>query len=424
MRNSLMVSDNDLLEEVFNQFLSAQKIFKDRNAIRPDYIPKYLPHREEQIVRIGRILAPVLQGFRGSNLFIYGKTGTGKTAVVKHVLEYLLRKSREVNSPIAISYVNCRISGTNYRILADLGADLGVKIPFTGLATSEVYSRFKTSLDSQGILMIVVLDEIDTLVKNHGDSILYELTRINELLKHGRLSIVGISNDIMFKEFLDPRVLSSLSEEEVVFRPYMAPEIRDILLNRTKITFYDDVLTEGALNICSALAAAEHGDARRALTLLRVAGELAEREGTGKILEDHIRRAQKKIEHDRVTMILRTLTPHSRLVLCGMYLIRKANITTSITGDVYEVYTELCGEIGFEPLTQRRVSSLISELDIMGVFNARLVSLGRYGRTKKIRLGLTNSTIVDAYSDDPWIKNLLKFKPKCLLSKGKNKKAS
>jgi cell division control protein 6 len=228
----------------------------------------------------------------------------------------------------------------------------------------------------------------------------------------------------MFKEFLDPRVLSSLSEEEVVFRPYMAPELKDILLERTKITFYDDVLTEGALNICSALAAAEHGDARRALTLLRVAGELAEREGTPKIIEDHIRQAQKKIEHDRVNMILRTLTPHSRLVLSGMYLIRKAKITTAITGDVYEVYTELCGEIGFEPLTQRRVSSLISELDIMGVLNARLVSLGRYGRTKKIRLGLANSTIIEAYSDDPWIKNLLKFKPKCLLSKVRHKNTS
>jgi cell division control protein 6 len=419
-----MVLDNKLLEDVFNNFLEGPKIFKNRDAIRPDYIPQYLPHREEQIIRIGHILAPVLRGFRGSNLFIYGKTGTGKTAVVKHVLEHLLHKSREVNSPISISYVNCRISGTNYRILADLGADLGIKIPFTGLATNEVYSRFKTSLDLQKILMIVVLDEIDTLVKDHGDSILYELTRINELLKHSRLSIVGISNDIMFKEFLDPRVLSSLSEEEVVFRPYMAPEIRDILLDRTKITFYDDVLSEGALNICSALAASEHGDARRALSLLRVAGELVEREGSAKILEVHIRQAQKKIEHDRVTMILRTLTPHSRLVLCGMFLIKKAKITTSITGDVYEVYTELCGEIGFEPLTQRRVSSLISELDIMGVFNARLVSLGRYGRTKKIRLSLTNSTIIAAYSEDPWLKNLLKFKPKCLLSKMMNKNAA
>jgi cell division control protein 6 len=419
-----MVSDNDLLEEVFTNFLKSPRVFKNRDALRPDYIPQYLPHREEQIVRIGHILAPVLRGFRGSNLFIYGKTGTGKTAVVKHVLEYLLRKSREVEAAISISYVNCRISGTNYRILADLGADLGVNIPFTGLATSEVYSRFTSSLDSQGVLMIVVLDEIDTLVKNQGDSILYELTRINELLTHGRLSIVGISNDIRFKEYLDPRVLSSLSEEEVVFRPYMAPEIKDILLERTKITFFPEVLTEGALNVCSALAAAEHGDARRALTLLRVAGELAERESSPKILEEHIRQAQKKIEHDRVTMILRTLTPHSRLVLCGMYHLRKAKIKSSITGDVYEVYTELCREIGLEPLTQRRVSSLISELDLMGILNARLVSLGRYGRTKKIRLSLANSTILEAYSDDPWIKTLLQFTPKCLLSKEQSKTIS
>ena len=414
-----MASHSDLLEETFNKFLEGPRIFKDREVLRPDYIPKHLPHREEQILRIGGILAPVLRGFRGSNILIYGKTGTGKTAVVKHILERLLRKSREVDASIFTCYVNCRLSGTAYRILADLGEGLGIDIPFTGLATSEVYKRFKTALDSRGVLMIVVLDEVDTLVKNRGDSILYELTRINELLKRGRLSIIGISNDIRFKEFLDPRVLSSLSEEEVVFRPYMAPEIKDILLERAKISFFEGVLTDGTLNICSALAAAEHGDARRALDLLRVAGELAEREGSPKVFEDHIRRAQKKIEQDRVAMVLRTLTPHSRLVLCGVYLIGKANIKVSITGDVYEVYRELCRQVGFEPLTQRRVSSLISELDIMGVLNARLVSLGRYGRTKKIRLSLSNSTITKAYSEDPWIKTLLKYTPKCLSGKGK-----
>ena len=413
-----MAPYSDLLEETFNKFLEGPRLFKDREVLRPDYIPEHLPHREEQIIRIGSILAPVLRGFRGSNILLYGKTGTGKTAVVKHVTEHLMNKSREIDASLSTCYVNCRLTGTAYRILAALGESLEIDVPFTGLATSEVYKRFKIALDLRGVLMIAVLDEVDALVKNY-DFILYELTRVNELLKRGRLSIIGISNDVRFKEFLDPRVLSSLSEEEVVFRPYTAPEIKDILLERAKLSFFEGVFTDGALNICSALAAAEHGDARRALDLLRVAGELAEREGSPNIFENHIQQAQNKIEQDRVAMVLRTLTPHSKLVLCGVYLMGKANIKVSITGDVYEVYMELCRQVSIEPLTQRRVSSLISELDVMGVLNTRLVSLGRYGRTKKIRLCLPNSTITGAYSEDPWINPLLKYPPKCLLGKGR-----
>jgi len=409
-----MGAEKDVLEDVFNRFLGGPQIFKDREALRPDYVPSYLPHREEQIRQVGGILAPVLKGFRGSNIFIYGQTGTGKTAVVKYVLDRLLRKSEENRTKLSVCYVNCRLAGTDYRILANLCASLGVGIPFTGLATSEVFDRFKADLESQKTLMITILDEVDALVRTHGDALLYDLTRINENLRHSKISIVGISNDLRFKELLDPRVLSSLSEEEVVFRPYSAPELTDILLERAKISFIDGVLSDGALNLAAALAAAEHGDARRALDLLRVAGELAEREGSHVIIEGHVRQAQRKIEQDRILTFLRALPIHSKIILCGVYLMRKMNTDSAITGDVYEVYRELCGQLGVEALTQRRVSGLINELDINGILNSSVVSRGRYGRTKKIRLGVPVSVVREVYSDDPWTVRLINYTPKCL----------
>jgi len=193
-----------------------------------------------------------------------------------------------------------------------------------------------------------------------------------------------------FKEFLDPRVVSSLSEEEIVFNPYDAAELRNILLDRAKLAFFDGVLTESALNLCAALAAAEHGDARRALDLLRVAGEVAERVGADKITDEHIREAEERIEHNRVV--------------------------EAITGDIYEVYRELCGEIGLTPLTQRRVSSLISELDAIGLLNARVESMGRYGRTKKIKLGIARSIVREVFSKDDRIGRLrlIQYVPQCL----------
>ncbi|MCK5593255.1 AAA family ATPase, partial [Candidatus Bathyarchaeota archaeon] len=343
-----------------------------------------------------------------------GKTGTGKTAVIKYVLSRLGHKARELGAPIKVCYINCRLMSTEYRIFSSLCATLNVKVPFTGLAVGEVFDRFKTGLDSRKILFIIVLDEIDALIKTRGDVLLYELTRINETLHYSKTAIVGISNDLRFKEFLDPRVLSSLSEEEIVFRPYNAAELRDILLDRARPAFHDGVLFDGALSLCAALAAAEHGDARRALDLLRVAGELAEREGSEAVVEDHIRRAEKRIEHDRIAEALENLPLHSKLVLCSVYLLRKAGASSAITGDVFEVYGELSSQTGLTPLTQRRVSSLINELDVIGLLNTRVVSMGRYGRTKKVRLSIARSHIRESFTGDDRLERLVNYIPKCL----------
>ena len=408
------MTETDVLDAIFERFYKTAKIFRDREVLRHDYIPQHLPHREKQIRRLGEIVAPVLRGSRCSNVFIYGKTGTGKTAVTRYVMQKLVEKAEELGSPVKGCYVNCRLTGTEYRVFAALCSSLSVSVPFTGLSIGEVFDRFCTTLDSSPVILVIVLDEIDALVKTRGDSLLYELTRVNETLHHSKVSLIGISNDLNFKEFLDPRVVSSLSEEEIVFNPYDAAELRNILLDRAKLAFFDGVLTESALNLCAALAAAEHGDARRALDLLRVAGEVAERVGADKITDEHIREAEERIEHNRVVEALKNLTPHSKVVLISVYQLNKANISRAITGDIYEVYRELCGEIGLTPLTQRRVSSLISELDAIGLLNARVESMGRYGRTKKIKLGIARSIVREVFSKDDRIGRLIQYVPQCL----------
>ncbi len=404
----------NVLEGVFERFLRNTHVFKDREVLRHDYIPNSLPHRWEQIRCLGEIVAPVLKNSRCSNVFIYGKTGTGKTAATKYVLNRVSLKATELGAPVAMRYINCRLAGTEYRIFSSLCEGLKIEVPFTGLAVGEVFDRFREGLDSRGMLFVVVLDEIDALIKARGDVLLYELTRMNETLRRSKTSLVGISNDLRFKEFLDPRVLSSLSEEEIVFRPYDAAEIQDILWERSRLAFYDGVLLEGAVGLCAALAAAEHGDARRALDLLRVAGELAEREGAKCINEEHVRQAEKRIEHNRVVEALANLPVHSKAILSGVYLLSKKNVSCAITGDIYEIYCELCEQVGLSPLTQRRVSGLINELDMIGLLNSRVVSMGRYGRTKKIRLGISRSLIKKVFAADERVGRLIDYVPKCL----------
>ena len=403
------------LDLIFERVLEGGEIFRDRNLLRHDYMPTSLPHREDQIKRLGSILAPSLAGDRVSNLFAYGKTGTGKTIVTRYVLEHLQRKAKEHQRRLEISYVNCRLMGTNYRVIADLCQTLGIHVPFTGLAVGEVLDRLKNALRKHDGPFLVVLDEIDALVRrSEDDSLLYELTRVNESLGDGWIGLIGISNDLHFKDFLDPRVLSSLGEEELIFKPYTSDELYDILYQRSQQAFQGEVLDQAALRLCAALAAGEHGDARRALDLLRVAGEIAERDQAPRVLENHVRQAQSKVETDRVKEVLASLPLHSRVLLISALHLESARKDGGATGDVYAVYRELCTVAHVDHLTQRRVSGLVNELDIMGILNARVVSFGRYGRTKKIRLGVEARAITNTFQDDELVKSLLTYAPHCL----------
>ncbi|MCH6574906.1 MAG: AAA family ATPase, partial [Bacteroidetes bacterium] len=213
-------STNDPLDIILSNALSGKTLFKDRNILRSDYVPDNLPYRQDQITTIGQILSPILQDSKPSNLLLYGKTGSGKTAVAKYVLERFQKATIKYGKQISLAYSNARLAGSEYRVLVDLGQSLNLKIPFTGLPLSEVLQRIFNQISQSNLKTIFVLDEIDFLGKHSYDDILYSLTRSNEHLGGGLLTLIGISNDLNFKTFLDPRVLSSLNEEEVLFPPY------------------------------------------------------------------------------------------------------------------------------------------------------------------------------------------------------------
>ncbi|HLN45848.1 MAG TPA: orc1/cdc6 family replication initiation protein [Candidatus Sulfotelmatobacter sp.] len=398
------MTGSNILDDVFEKFVNGANIFRDREVLKHEYLPTKLPHREEQIRLLGSTVAPVLKDARCSNVFIYGKTGTGKTAVTKYVMSHLETKAKEYGARVKFCYINCRMTGSPYRIFASLSQSIGISIPFTGLSVGEVFDRLRNGLDATKMIVIVALDEVDALIKERGDGLLYELTRINETLRYSKVSLIGISNDLRLKEFLDPRVFSSLSEEEMVFSPYDASEIRRILQDRALLAFREGTFSDAALSVCSALAAAEHGDARRALDLLRVAGEVAERSGSKMITEEHVREAEKRIEHNRVVEAIKNLTLHSKLVLLSVY---KLNKPAATTGEIYDIYNGLCGALDAGLLTQRRLSTLINELDTMGLLNARIVNMGRYGRTKKIRLEVGRTLLKDVFGNDSRISGLV-----------------
>jgi len=393
-----------LIDEILHRAVVKSSIFRDKNVLSMDYIPEYLPFRDRQIAEIASILSPILRHEKCSNLLLYGKPGTGKTVVARFVLRKLAEKAYSLGLGDYFIYVNTRFCGTEYRLLWEVCQQSGLKVPFTGLSIPELMHRLYIHLVQHKVRSIIVMDEIDFLVKAHGDDLLYELTRAKletESYQGSAFTLVGISNDLMFKELLDPRVLSSLGEEEVVFPPYSVEELTQILSERASLAFKEGCIDNSAINLCAALSGSEHGDARRAVELLRVAGEIAERTGATRVTEEHVREALVRIESDRIYNAITSLPLHAKLLLATCIKLRNGT-----TGEVYKCYETLCKSCGVPPVTPRRATGILSELDALGLIQAEVVSSGRYGRTKRIRL----NSIEDAKAaivGDPFLKEIL-----------------
>ncbi|MEF8874341.1 MAG: ORC1-type DNA replication protein [Candidatus Thermoplasmatota archaeon] len=406
-------------DNIFKSHMDSDSVFKgDRDILRPSYIPEQLPHRGEQIQDLASIMVTALRGNRPSNVLIFGKTGTGKTAVVRFLEREVNRLKRENSETAELDdefknydidkveyvYVNCEVVDTHYGVMKNIGnkfvEEWSDQIPFTGWPMEKVYESLREKIDEEPRVVVIILDELDKLVTKSGDSVLYHLSKINSELDKSKVSLIGISNNLKFTEFLDPRVKSRLGEEKMIFPPYDAEQLKDILADRAGKAFEPEILGNDVISLCAALAAQEHGDARRALDLLRVSAEIAERERDEAVTTDHVYRAKNKIEQDCVREAVNTLPTHSKLVLYSILLMDENGGDKLTTGEVYSAYSELTKRSGMDPLTQRRITDLISELDMLGLINARVKSFGRRGRTKQIQSSVPKHDIIDLIEDD------------------------
>jgi cell division control protein 6 len=400
--------ETDPVDKLLDAVEAGKSIITNREILHFTYIPETIPHRNYEQEQITQTLIPILKHSRPSNLLVYGKPGTGKTLVVKKILSQIQKRVEKSNFPIKLVYVNSKEETTLYGLLVSFGRELGLlekELPSTGLAISEVFKRLLKTIEENHYNVVFVIDEIDHLVhlvSKTGNDVLYQLTRANERLNKATLTLVGISNDLTFKERLDPRVISSLGEEEIVFTNYTVEQLKKILEDRIYLAFIKDAIDESAINLCAAMAGREHGDARRAIDLIRVAGEIAEREQSNTVKEEHVRKASQKIEEDKETTALRSYPLHEKLLIIA---VMKASGLS--TGEIYSAYKSLCKIIRQKELTQRRVTQMLSEIELSGIITGKIIHQGIHGRTKKYKLTISGEMVKNTFKDELTFEDIL-----------------
>ncbi len=373
---------------LFDKYMNTQAFASfDLKILDTNFIPNRLPHREREINLLADNFGTALMGTSPHNVFIYGKTGTGKTAVTRFVGRELLNVAN--GKKLSFIYMNCEIKDNSYSVFEAIGNSFnGEQIPFTGWSFDRLFSTVKKKVDQWEGIVIIVLDEIDKFVMKNGDDVLYQLLLLNSDLEKSKISIVGITNDVKFSEFLDPRVKSRLNEEKIVFSPYTSSDLFDILKDRVNLAKLNNFVNDENLKLIATLAAQENGDARKAIELLKTSVYVAISNGEKNLNEKYIYLARAKLDSDAVTESLRMLPLQSKVLLLGIALLYESGNTQVNTGEVFDAYKNLALAAGLPVLTSRRITDMLSDLDMQGLVSAKVKSLGRYGRTKLIDLSI------------------------------------
>lgn len=386
-------------------FEQDETIFENQDVLRDDYQPTQFGERDEELEAYKAALQPVVDGAQPRNIFIYGKTGVGKTAVTTFLLDKLQEDIGTHYPDIDLSTVllNCNGLTSSYQVAVHLVnklADTANQIPPTGLPARTVYERLYEEINRRAGTVLIVLDEIDSI--GDDDDLLYELPRArsNNYVTESKPGIIGISNDFSFRDTLSPKVEDTLCEREIHFPPYDALELQNILDRRAELAFYDGVLDDDVIPLCSALAAKDRGSARQALDLLFEAADLTRQREEGRVTVEHVRDAQHVLEEKKIQECMRELTMHGHLVLCAIVSLGVNDETPTRSQRINERYQKLCEQVNEDPLSLRSVRNHLNDLLMLGILDADERNTGRKGGSYfNYRLGVPIESALDALDE-------------------------
>jgi len=363
------------------EFKRTSPTFKDERPLTDEWDPKELPEREEELRQIHNALAPAIRntGIGPHNMFLFGKTGQGKTAGVEYKLNDLKLAAEEAALDITTIEYSCDGDSSSYNVLIRLVEELTGE-NLNGHPMSKVTDEFFDALIEIGGTIIIVLDEIDNI--GTSDEILYSIPRAKsngKIPEDMYVSVIGISNNFKFRDNLSPKVKDTLFDEEIHFPPYDANQLNSILQRRAEQSFKDGVLDDAVIPFCAASAAQDKGSARQARRYLHKAGELASNAGEDRVTEEHANRARELIDRKNLEQGLRDMTMHDQLSLTALVALEVEGKTPAKTNELYTRYKEIASEIDCNIRTQRNMRDHLLELDLMGAVDAVKKTKGNIG---------------------------------------------
>lgn len=419
-----------------SRYASTSDIFENEEVLREDYHPDELPEREDELDSLHMALSPAARGVGANNVFLYGKAGQGKTAAVKNELSELEYHAEEESDHLDLTtlYVSCESHNlsTSFRAASRIYMRLtGADRP-TGYSTDSVVDMMFDAMNEIGGTIIIILDEIDTL--GDDDRILYTLPRARSqgyVEDHVYPSIIGISNDLQWRDNLSSKVKSSLYDDQILFSPYNADQLQQILRRRAakafretellpvdetnathegdtvaadnteqEYVFRSEVLDSDVIPLTSAFAAQDKGDARQAIKYLRKAGEIADKNGAEMVTEQTVREAQSQVEKETVIEAMREMTTQAHLALSAIAVLEKAGDTPVRTKPVYGVYQNIADLVDADKLVQRRMRDHLLELDMQGIIDAQKKAGGSVGGPAwHFELQVNNDVVIDVLKD-------------------------
>lgn len=372
-------------------FHPSDGVFEQPDVLSEDYVPDDILGRDEEVNEYKHALQPIMDGRRTKSILLYGKSGVGKTVVTKYLTQHLtedVAHYRDID--LTTVWVLCENINTSYQLAAAIINTCREpinEISDTGYSTERMYTEMFRELEDAGDHVLVVLDEVDNL--GTDDKLLYELPRAtaNDRVSEIDITVIGISNDLKFKDRLRAKVKSSLAQKELYFPPYGADELCDILAARADLAFYEETLTNDVIPLCAGFAAQDVGDARQALDLLNEAGELANRDDAATVTETHVRRAKETLQQDLLTTGVQELTTQATLALVSLAVLDLQNETPVRSKEIYTTYRSFARRIDADIVTQRRLRDHLGSLHQHGLAHESTTNTGsNQGRYKEYTL--------------------------------------
>jgi len=327
----------------------------DIEPLRNEYIPEDVLDRETEAEQLEQALETT------QNIHVHGPRGTGKTLIVKKQLE---------NLETDTCYISCQKQDTQYKVLRKAVNELTSKTVGSGHHTSELQRLLKNQVDV--VETTIVLDELDFLLLNDGDDLLYFLSRMEADL--GLVLITANHEDL--SDQLEERTFSTLQPRRIGFEPYSGELIYEILADRARKSLKTRSLRREALTY---IASATQ-NLKIALTWLRVSAKQAEDTITETLVKDVKTEAfQNHIKHQ-----LQGFTRHHELLYQTIKELDKEQEAIQ-TGEVYKRYQIVCQAYNEDPLTDRRISDYLKQIEQTGLIQSQYHYGGQKGKTREIK---------------------------------------